>query len=403
MKLYKLYIMFVLVLAMVTQSQMGYGQTESRYDNPDWTIDTFWTMNAPVASGKTVQDAILNHNSDILFTLSIEDSLVISSGKTLSTTEAITVLPGGQLHIWGKVMLMDKSIKLLPGGIIHIYDGGQLAGMADVELKALSGVFIIDEGGSMFWTGDWKNNGGSGTTMTINGTVEIEGDLDNKIDIEGDGSIMVYGTLNNFPNASIFGCELPGDACCMGVVPCALPAEDPLSVELLSFDVKLVTDRVLIAWTTTSELYNDCFIIERSIDTKNWKEIAEVIGINNASGLAEYEIWDTSPAYGLSYYRLMQKDMEGNISSLGIEAITCSMPKPYFNIFPNPAREMVVITLGNFESAKISILDYTGRLVDGTEIQYERFEIDVSAYPAGLYFVELRSGETIQTRKLIVH
>jgi len=389
---------------MIAQSQVVYGQTVSFVDNPVWTLDSNWSMNAPVASGKTVQDAVLDHNSAIDFALSIADSVVVTNRATLETSKEIVVLPGGELHIKGKVMLTYESIKLLPGGMIHIYDGGQLVGMADVELKALSGEFIIDEGGGMDWAGDWKNNGGSGTTFTIHGSVTLAGDLENKIDIVGDGSITVHGELNNFPNASIFGCTLQGDACCLGQDPCVLgSAETPLNVKLLIFEVTVLTDKVLVVWTTASEVNNDCFIIDRSVDAKNWKQIALATGVGTSESLEGYEVWDNNPVGGLSYYRLTQKDLEGTVSHLGIEAVTFKPPRPYFNIYPNPASDKVFISLGGFDSAEISILDYTGRRIEGAAIQSEQFEIDISTFPAGLYFVELRNGKVIETRRLVVY
>ena len=197
-------------IVMATPKHVVNGQTMSLTENPEWNIDADWSMKAPITNGIITRDVVLDHDCTIDFPLNIEDSAVITDRITLATSEAINVLPGGELHIWGKVVLTYQSITLSPGGIIHVHEGGELIGMADVELAALAGEFIIDQGGSLQWLGNWNNNGGSGTTVIINGSVTIGGDMENKIDIVGDGSITVNGRLSSFPNSSIFGCSLIG-------------------------------------------------------------------------------------------------------------------------------------------------------------------------------------------------
>jgi hypothetical protein len=402
MKQLKFYFVLMLAIAFAIQSPIAFAQTASVHEYPDWESDADWSLNAPVANGRTVQDAILFHNSTIDYSMDIGDSIAISTGVTFTTSENIKILPGGEFHIVGEVMLTDKSIRVLPGGIIHIHDGGQLVGMADVELKDLSGTFIIDEGGSMEWTGDWKLNGGSGTTMTINGAVTIAGDLDNKIDIDGEGSITLDGVLNNFPNASIFGCTLPGDECCLGQTPCVLGGAIPLGVDLLSFDVYLKKRNVHLEWTTASETSNDCFFIDRSIDAIHWVQIAEITGHGDRTGVSRYEYLDLNPILGRSFYRLAQRDHDGTVIHLKIASVANGNSKAIFLIYPNPANDKVTITLGNHDGAVISILDHLGRRVGGAVVQFEQFEIDVSAYPAGMYFVELKKGDLIEIHKLLV-
>ncbi len=69
-----------------------------------------------------------------------------------------------------------------------------------------------------------------------------------------------------------------------------------------------------------------------------------------------------------------------------------------FNLFPNPAIDKVNIQTGAFVPNLITIID-----ADGRKISEQKFKpvIDVSALPAGLYFIEVKNSDTVLRNKLI--
>jgi hypothetical protein len=85
----------------------------------------------------------------------------------------------------------------------------------------------------------------------------------------------------------------------------------PLPIELLSFDGELKNDVVYFTWLTASEINNDYFTIERTIDGFNFTKIIKIPGDGTSNVLLSYQAFDARPLFGVSYYRLRQTDYDG--------------------------------------------------------------------------------------------
>jgi len=77
-----------------------------------------------------------------------------------------------------------------------------------------------------------------------------------------------------------------------------------IPMELLSFSADLNGQFVKLNWHTAKEFGTDHFIIEKSTDTKNYKEIGKVKGKGQSNSLQEYAFQDSEPFIGITYYRL---------------------------------------------------------------------------------------------------
>lgn len=88
---------------------------------------------------------------------------------------------------------------------------------------------------------------------------------------------------------------------------------NPLPVELINFDVKLVYDsKALIEWSTASENNCDYFIVEKSINGLDWSYLIKINGHGNSTEKIDYRVVDNSLKNGLTYYKLTQIDYDGN-------------------------------------------------------------------------------------------
>lgn len=84
----------------------------------------------------------------------------------------------------------------------------------------------------------------------------------------------------------------------------------------------------------------------------------------------------------------------------GIEKFAASS----FNLFPNPAVNEVHLEISTNENASLSITDMSGReVVARANLAPGRTTIPLEEHAAGVYFVTLRSGTNISTRKLILN
>ncbi len=92
------------------------------------------------------------------------------------------------------------------------------------------------------------------------------------------------------------------------------PREDcgiPLPIDLVSFNSEVSLDGVVLKWVVASQVNNDRFEIQKSLDLVNWEIIKTVTGAGNSNTQMSYSILDQNPSKGYSYYRLNQVDHDG--------------------------------------------------------------------------------------------
>lgn len=88
---------------------------------------------------------------------------------------------------------------------------------------------------------------------------------------------------------------------------------NPLPVELIEFEGEAAGTENQLRWITASELNNDYFLLERSIDAETWKLIAQVDGAGVSTETHNYGFGDKEFRKGaINYYRLTQVDLNGN-------------------------------------------------------------------------------------------
>ncbi len=102
---------------------------------------------------------------------------------------------------------------------------------------------------------------------------------------------------------------------------------NPLPIDLVSFNGEVSDDlqpTVIIDWTVASQVNNDYYEVQRSVDVEKWYTIETVTGAGNSNTQMSYSIIDKNPLYGISYYRLKQTDYNGIYESFYPIAITIS-------------------------------------------------------------------------------
>jgi hypothetical protein len=110
----------------------------------------------------------------------------------------------------------------------------------------------------------------------------------------------------------------------------------PLPIELLDFQVYQKESRVVLMWVTAREQDNHEFVIERSTDGKEYKDIATIDGQGTSAVIQNYEYTDANPFSGTNYYRLRQVDIDGTIDYSPVRSIKISMGGR-LSVAPNPA------------------------------------------------------------------
>ncbi len=101
----------------------------------------------------------------------------------------------------------------------------------------------------------------------------------------------------------------------------SVTASGTLPVSLLNYNVKLNNKKVDITWSTTSEVNNNYFSIERSANGVDYIAIGRVNGAGTTNTLQDYSFVDNDPILGVSYYRLTQTNHDDRKEYLGVKQI----------------------------------------------------------------------------------
>lgn len=184
----------------------------------------------------------------------------------------------------------------------------------------------------------------------------------------------------------------------------------PLPVELLDFSANTKESHIQLEWSTATEINNDGFEVQRSIDGENFETIAWVDGNGNTTIIQSYQYDDYEAKSGVNYYRLKQVDFDGEFEYTdivsaklrSIDGISIS------NLRPNPANESVFIDIQSNESStgKITVYNHMGQKVALINSSLEKGEntikIETAHLPSGAYFVAIESNDVAVTKKFVI-
>ncbi|MGB5288145.1 MAG: M14 family zinc carboxypeptidase [Ignavibacteriaceae bacterium] len=187
-------------------------------------------------------------------------------------------------------------------------------------------------------------------------------------------------------------------------------------VELSSFTATAFSKEVVLNWTTSSELNNMGFEIERKSLTNSygWQTIGFVEGSGSSTSTNNYSFTDKNPIKGTLLYRLKQIDFDGSFRIYTTEGVHFEGVYNYAleQNYPNPFNPSTVINYsipadGNVELTVYNILgSEVATLVDefkeagNYSVEFSTEDLK-SSLGSGVYIYTLKSGSFTQTRKMV--
>ncbi|MEO8086981.1 MAG: T9SS type A sorting domain-containing protein [Bacteroidota bacterium] len=189
----------------------------------------------------------------------------------------------------------------------------------------------------------------------------------------------------------------------------------PLPIELLSFDAEQAMDgTVLTKWATGSEINNDHFAIERSLNgSENFKSIGSVkgFGAGATSQNHYYSFRDPEQCSGINYYRLKQVDIDGRFTYSNVVAVRCADKDKIVSVYPNPSNTKINVSFFEVVEGKISleILDMFGNILSTSSFAVTKdlnnIEVKIEQLANGFYYLRLKNsdepGETSRQVKFL--
>ncbi|MFL5789262.1 MAG: T9SS type A sorting domain-containing protein [Flavisolibacter sp.] len=166
--------------------------------------------------------------------------------------------------------------------------------------------------------------------------------------------------------------------------------------KMLSFDAYLNNSNVILNWTKVQEENTFIYVVERSIDGKNFKQIALVLG-DEKNTISSFSFKDPNVASGTGavFYRLKFVDEVKRIyySEIRLIRLVRNTGTVQLTSFPNPVTNELRVTFpNNWQNKKILIEIYSeyGTRLKAQEINNasQTESIQVAELSRGVYIVK---------------
>jgi hypothetical protein len=212
-----------------------------------------------------------------------------------------------------------------------------------------------------------------------------------------------YITIGYFGNAEIANSEAYYYVDDVSVLPSSC---FPLPLELKTFKAEYKNNSVITHWVTNSEINNDYFTVERSVDAQNFAAVGTVKGAGNSNLENSYQFTDAapSPKSDIYYYRLRQTDFDGKFAYIGLTEVK-STPIAV-SIYPNPSTDgkisVAIPAEYSGEEITLKIFNAVGKEIYRSALTGTETNIDLSAQPRGVYFIYINTGDNVIIRRVMM-
>lgn len=289
----------------------------------------------------------------------------------------------------------------------------QLTVESGVELTIESGVTLTIEG-------DFTQSGTlaiiigpdqhTHSTINVSGTFSIGGTYtvtnDNYTPSSGDhATIVVSGNLagefaNDEDNSWLANYDLPS----FGEFSISHSVSLPVSYTFLKG--LLVKEEIHLLWQTASEMNNQGFDIQRSVNARDWRSIGFSPGKGTVAELTDYLFIDEAPSPGLNYYRLKQIDFDGSHDFSETVVVNYYNSDAWISVFPNPSdgRFHLQVDTPSGQPIGIRVFDNLGRVLweNEVDVQQQNWVQEIDINRNGVYFIACQIGNRIFFERIVV-
>lgn len=174
-----------------------------------------------------------------------------------------------------------------------------------------------------------------------------------------------------------------------------------LPVTLLNFTGKRTKLGNLLSWTTTAELNNSGFEIEKSIDGKTFEKIGwQQTKADNGFSITktDYIFLDAGTTDATCYYRLKQINTDGHIAYSNTVVISAVNHPVEIKVYPNPSSDIINIhfTVKAATSADVTMVDASGKIALQQQFSLvageNEIRLNVLRLKSGVYYLKVVTG-----------
>ena len=175
-----------------------------------------------------------------------------------------------------------------------------------------------------------------------------------------------------------------------------------LPVELVRFEGVLEDGVVQLNWETSSEINNDYFVVEKSLDGVSFTEVDRVDGMGNSIVSNQYFFTEFSDDE-VAFYRLKQVDFDSSYEYSNIIKIGNSNGQEDLVVFPNPITRGQFMTIYFKQANEVRLLNSNGSVVSIKNTgMVNQVSFSTANLVPGNYIAQVISGSEIQFSKFLV-
>lgn len=172
-----------------------------------------------------------------------------------------------------------------------------------------------------------------------------------------------------------------------------------LPIELMDFSAEIKEDFIRLNWESQTKNNFSHFEIERSIDATNFSFLSEITGDTDTNF---YEFDDENVKNGqLYFYRLKMVDLDGSYTYSSLQ--TAQINKQLaFAIYPNPTINVLHVAFEKERATEIIIQNATGHEILRIRVDDKTQMLDISRFPAGMYFCSVvGQNSSVSTKRFV--
>lgn len=226
----------------------------------------------------------------------------------------------------------------------------------------------------------------------------------------GAGSTTPLTFLTSFPNktdAQRFGTSIIGSVS-NGTADIQ---NSTLPVTLYSFSASPGSRKITLHWTTSTEINNRGFEIQRSNDGLSWVTVGFVASTGNSNSEVNYTYPDNNLEQRKYYYRLKQMDIDNRTKYSMIVTATLDGNAEYLlgQNYPNPFINQTTIqfALPQSENVNLSLYDANGRILKvlvnaKKDAGTHAISLNTESLSRGVYYYRIIAGDFISMKKMSI-
>ncbi len=182
----------------------------------------------------------------------------------------------------------------------------------------------------------------------------------------------------------------------------------PLPVAFTSIGVTAQGSHHLLKWTTSMELNNDYFLVERSVDNNDFVPLRNVYtkaANGNSNSPLNYSYANYDIKNGINYYRLKQFDRNGDSKYSDVVEIKSDgvLNEAGISLYPNPVNNETTLSIaGNIsKAAKAQIVNVNGQVVKEIKVSEASTYLQLQNLNIGTYFLQYEDNGIKKTIKFV--